>query len=504
MAKRLDGEMAWRAQLHGKRWLPMLACVMAVVCSPAAWAEPAPAEPTVDTVPAAGGKTTSTLRCTWVSCLGRAMRRSPLLAAAAMNLDAYEAKVREARTAAYPKFDASAFFSVLPAVREGSDGSNPFTDFDFSSVGPLALGSFSVAQPLWTFGKIDNLRRLANVGIGIGTATRRIAEDEMRYQLARAFWGLVMVRELEDMISDGRKLLDEQRERVNKMRDDNDEHFNQSDLLRLQILTADFEEKARSVERSRQQALDGMRLAMNDPTSQMIIPLAEFKAIEFPIMPIDAYETLALLNQPRLLAQRDGTRARLVQVDLARSQLYPDLVLVARIAGTYAPERNTSPDSLATNPNNTATSGAGVALRWTIDYFRSLVKVDQAEIDYRQQVLQEKGEREKARMDVRQLVRELIDAKAIVDVQGKAMKAARGWLNAENQRYEDGFADDMIELQRALESYSLRRVAYLQAIYNYNVAVAALSRAVGMDVAEVEKRAVSQSSDLPQAATASE
>ncbi len=445
-------------------------------------AEPAP--PT----PAHVHESKRVLHCTWEQCLDRALKRSPLVAAAAMSLDAYEAKLDEARTAAYPKFDASTFISVLPKMRVGADGTNPFTDYDFSlgSLGPLLLGSFSLVQPLYTFGKMTELRRLAAQGVEIGQATRRIAEDEMRYQLARAFWGLVMVREMREMIIDGRKLLDEQRAKVEKERDENDERFNQSDLLKLNILTVDLEDRVRQTERGRQQAMDGLRLAMNDPTDLDIEPQTEFKPLEFTLLPIEAYETLALMNAPRLLAQRNGTQARLVQVQLAKDQMYPDIVLVARIAGTYAPNRETTPDSLATNPNNSSSSGAGVAVRWSIDLFRNLVKIDQAKIDYRQQVLQEAGERQKTRMDVRQMFRELVDAKAMVALHEQAMKSARGWLNSENQKYEDGFADDMTQVQLALESYYRRRISYFESIMNYNLAVASLSRGVGMDVTKVQ------------------
>lgn len=462
-----------------------LAIALALL-GPALAARPVHADPPPQgALPQASPRPAKVFRCTWEQCVDRALKRSPLVAAAALSLDSYESKLAEAKTAAYPKFDASAFLSVLPREKPGTDGTNPFTDYDFSHLGPLVLGTFSVAQPLYTFGKIEELRRLAEHGVDIGAATRRIAEDEMRYQMARAFWGLVMVREMRDMITDGRKLLEEQRAKVEKERDENDERFNQSDLLKLQIMTADLEDRVRQTERGRQQALDGLRLAMNDPADLDIDPQAEFKPILFDVLPGEAYEALALMNSPKLLAMRNGTQARLVQVQLAKDQMYPDIVLVARIAGTYAPTRNTTPDSLVTNPNNTASSGAGVAVRWSIDLFRNLAKIDQADIDYRQQVLQEAGEREKARMDVRQMYREMVDARAMVGLHEQAMKSARGWLNSENQKYEDGFADDMTQVQFALEAYYRRRISYFESILSYNLSVAALSRATGMDVSKV-------------------
>jgi hypothetical protein len=51
--------------------------------------------------------------------------------------------------------------------------------------------------------------------------------------------------------------------------------------------------------------------------------------------------------------------------------------------------------------------------------------------------------------------------------------------------YENGF-QEFAPVLSALEAYYRRRIAWLDAMYNHNLAVAALSRAVGMDVTQVE------------------
>lgn len=428
------------------------------------------------------------LRCNHEQCTQRAIRRSPLVRAASLSFDSYAAKFREARAARWPKITMTGFFSILPTLKENRDGSAPWSDYDFSlnKLGPLAVTEVSVTQPLYTFGKLDILRRLASQGVEIGKATRRIAEDEMRYQVARAYWGLVLIAAMDDMIRDGKKMMVEQREKLEKQRDEGDEKFNQSDLAKLQMYTADFEDKIRVTERSRAQAMDGLRMAMDDGTDVVIVPRdTDLKPILFNILPTEAYETTALANHPRLIAMRHGVSARLQQVELAKANLLPDFAAVARLAGTYAPTRDTDTSSIASNPNNIAQSGAGIAVSWSLDIFRNIVKLKQARIDLATQTAQERGEREKLRMEVRQLYRELVDARAMLPIHEQAMKAARGTLNAENEMYENGF-QEFAPVLSALEAYYRRRIAWLDAMYNHNLAVAALSRAVGMDVTHVE------------------
>jgi len=448
-----------------------------------------------------------TLRCTYEGCVKIALERSPLILAAGKSLELYEQYLREAKALSLPSFGATGLVSVLPTqlqpvlaadgkVRDPHDGSHVLNDYDWTKIGPLLVGEVTVTQPLYTFGKISTLRRMANRGLEIGAATGKIARDEMRYQIARAWWALVMIGDMDEMMRSGSKLYQEELDKLEKLRDSNDDKFNQNDLLKAQLFGADIEDKVRTVERLRMQAHDGLRLALDQPEEVAIEPdIDQLKPLQFPILPVQAYETVALANTPKLLALRAGVAAKLEQLELAHNNLYPDIALVGRLAGVYAPTRNIQTDSVASNPNNSTVSGGGIAIRWNLDIFRSMARVGQAQVEADQAVHYEKGERERTRMEVRQFYREMVDAKALVPLKERARKWAQGWLNSASQMYEDGF-EEFPEVLRAMEAFYRNKIAHLEAIYNYNVAVAALSRASGMDISKVE------SVQLPVVATA--
>ncbi|MSQ81830.1 MAG: TolC family protein [Myxococcales bacterium] len=421
------------------------------------------------------------MRCTLDACYHRALERSPLMAAARIGLEQYQSRVREAQSVFYPKFEVNGFASVLPGLKPGKTGSEPTEDYDFTNLGPLAVGSIGMAQTLWTAGKFSSLKQLANEGVDIARTLVRVAEDEMRFQLSRAWWGLVLVDDLRDLTEEIRKVLSEQREKLERQRDEEDPAFNQSDLLRLNVYAAEIEEKLRQFERNRQQALDGARLAMGDPNEVEVQAAGELTPVTMAPISIEAAEALALANSPRHVAQRGGVKARLLQVSAAENQLWPDLLFIVRVAATYAPTRDSSSDSLASNPSNAATTGLGLVLRWTLDIWRQLERIEQARLDVRQAQLQLDGERAKLRVDVRQAWREMTDALAMISVQHKAFKAARGLLTVETQAYDDGFGE-YSEVLRAMESFVRRRLAHAEAIFTYNLAVAGLSRLVGMEL----------------------
>jgi outer membrane protein TolC len=427
-------------------------------------------------------------RMDYEACVQRGLQRNAAVRAAAMSLDLYEVRLREAKTAAYPKLQFTGFATTLPTSVPNTTGLNPFTDFDWSldALRPYFYGELTIAQPLFTFGKLGALRKLAREGIEVAQATRKVAEDELRYQVARAYWGLVLVESMQEMLEDGKRILKEQRERLEKLQADRDDSFDPSDLARLETYGAEFEDKYRQAGRNRALAMGGLAQAFSDPDTQVTPADETLMPVPITILPSEAYEMLALANHPRLLAMRHGVAAKLQQVDLASANAWPELAFTARIAADWLKGRQPEDESFAKNPTNPTQSGAGIALRWNLDILRTLAQRDAALVEFRQLQAQEQAETLKLRLEVRDLVQQLRDAQAMVAVHEKAMKAARGWLVGETQAWEDGFGT-FEDVLKATEAWYRRRMAWLQAGYDHNVLVAGLGRAVGQDIRKLER-----------------
>lgn len=442
-----------------------------LLLSGAASAEPA----------AVAGLADKVFKCTLQVCYERALKNSPQITAAYTDLDNYEAKLREATSALYPRFDLTGFFSVLPRKKPGAIGENPFVDWDWTRIGPLVTGQVSVVQVLWTFGKIDTLRRMAHTGVRVGRTVRAIAKLELRYQISRGWWTLVLADELEEIIRLAAKHLVKERTAMEDKRDEG-EDYNPTDLLRLRMMEADFESKAREARRGRAVATDALCLAMGlSPDTQIQPQHGGLQPLPFTRHPMGVLEGLAAANHPRLMARRGGTLVRLDQLQLAKDQRWPDVVLTGRVAYTYAPTRDVEDESLASNPTNPTQSGGGVAVRWPLNPFRQSAKIDQAEVALRKARAEQRADEDKIRLEVRRLARELRDADEMVDIHDKAMRAARGWLRAESEMHEGGFTG-YDQVLRSIEQYYRRRLDWLNSIYKLNLTVAETSRAVGVDL----------------------
>ncbi|MCB9738885.1 MAG: TolC family protein [Deltaproteobacteria bacterium] len=423
-----------------------------------------------------------TLRLDLDAAIKLALRRSPLLPAAAAGVDGVRAKLAEAKAAMLPSFEATGFFSVMPTKRAGTSGADWINDWDWSELRPLATVQLTFTQVLTTFGKLTVLEQMAHVGLRIAEALREVAIGELRYQLAQAWWGLVMAADLDDLARQGRSKMEAERERLETMRDDGEEGYDPADMVRLLELEAEFEEKVRAAERARDLAQDALRLSLALPPHWQIEPDRRvLEAIEYTLLPITAYESLAVANHPRELSRRGGVQVKWEALRYERFKLLPDLVITGRLATTYAPGLQQTNDSLADNPTNPTQSGAGVALRWRLDVFRQFAKIDQAEAAYRYSREQAKIEMQKTRAAIRNLWREVRDRQAVLALQAKAMRATRGQL-AQAADLADKGLGSRAAAQRALERYVRRHIAYAEHVYRYNVGIAELSRAVGTDV----------------------
>ena len=279
-----------------------------------------------------------TIVCSFAACFDRAMKRSPLIAAARADVDKYAALLREANSARLPKFEITGFTTVLPTLKDGRTGANMLDDWDWTRPGPFVTGQLSISQALWTFGKLDTLREMAKTGTQVGGAVQQVAKMEMHYQLSRAWWTLVLADELDGIIKQGEKHLNRERKRLDEAQDDDD--FDPNSVLQLRLLEADFENRVRTAKRTRAMAEDAVRMAMDEPMTTVVRAKAKgLVPLEFPVMPVEAYEMIAVANRPQLVAQRGGLHVKLQQVRFERNRMWPDILLVGRVAYTYSPNR---------------------------------------------------------------------------------------------------------------------------------------------------------------------
>jgi len=224
------------------------------------------------------------------------------------------------------------------------------------------------------------------------------------------------------------------------------------------------------------------RLVGEDPLSAMDFVTADEPQPVVPQVELDLETAVAsaLENRPELLALRIGVEAREAEAEARFRNFFPDFVLFGEFEYAYS---NVADDLSFpySDPFNTLGFGFGLAMRFDLNIGAKLGQFRktnaartalQAELD---------GAETSIRLEVGKLFAEMHDASAMLSTRETALKSARGWVIAKT----DLFENDMASLQEVIDGltqFFLAQLAYHQAIYDYNVAVATLERATGVEL----------------------
>ncbi len=121
------------------------------------------------------------------------------------------------------------------------------------------------------------------------------------------------------------------------------------------------------------------------------------------------------------------------------------------------------------------TLNLGMGLSWDLNLFRNSFKVNQSEIEVKKNEEQIRDLQQKLRLTAESSIIALEDAKERILSQQKTVALAERSLELANASYRAG-ALNQIDVQSAELSLSESRLAYLQAIYDYQIAKAGIQK----------------------------
>ena len=430
-------------------------------------AEVAPAAPTASADPEPDAEVVA-----WEALVTEIERTSPLMDAARAGLDAFETKLSRAEWAYFPTFQLDAGAFPTPTVTG--------TSVDWSHWGYYYRFKGRMVQPIYTFGRIAALKEAARSGIDVGRAQVEAARWELRHRAAQAYFGAILARELDALFADGERWLDKARQRMERLRDEDSDDYDQLEHLRLETRVSEFYQLEADNRLVRTTADEGLRLLLSRPTGHRVAPPAgPLEPLEFALEDVAVYVTAGRSHQPTVRMAEAGWRAKDALADHTFAELWPNLVLLGELGFS---------DSDVINKNSTVlgsevlgpTGGVLLGLRWELDVPQRVLRLDEA----RAQARQARGEalvaQDLMELEVRRLHQQLADKRQLLERVERSTKAAQGWLNATWDVYDAGFGD-FKDVMDALVQYYSKKVGYLRLVHEYNVLIFGLGRAIGVD-----------------------
>jgi outer membrane protein TolC len=435
--------------------------------------------------------------------------------AAAFGLEAYEEQYRQAWWAWFPTFDFDFRTTAIPpqpvgqtndlgVFLEGSGGTRASqidaTGTIFDLVVPQGPNltewnvwvkmDVSAVMPIYTFGKLASLRRMAQAGVDIARTAGEMAEGELRFQVARAWWGLSLAKQLDVLIADGESQLKKARDRLIRLDEEDSDEYDQDDMFRLRIYEAQVKKLVLQNGQLNQMATSGLRVALDFEADENLnlpeqMPLV---ATTFDVGQLDCYIELAGRHRPELAIKRSTVEVRAGNVDKRFAEFFPDIFLAASFTFAHTTENGRA----AGESQNSIFSGAvfdalggGVALglKLNLDYIQKDSRYRQAQAELNRARAELDVERSKLRLELEQIWRDTRDQAELESVVRRAMKAAKSLLTSKAQLYEDGLEPlPFKDVLDASVTHVQQKSEWLKTVYALNVSVAQLSRVVGTDV----------------------
>lgn len=420
-------------------------------------------------------------------CEAMALRNNPLVRAAELGLESSRArKVLAANAAILPKMELRNIWTPVPRARavftEAGVLTSPDTSTGLSDLRMMTDFDFSLIQPIYTFGKISSLSRAADFGIEASQANIEKTAAEVRLLTRRLFWGLVFGRELQTVIEDVLKEVNKAEEKLNEKLDEDDGSVAPEDLYKLKIFKYEITKKYRETLKEISLAQAGMRAALGlAADAEFVLDIEYLDPIELTVDSLAAYLEMALQHRPELHQLQAALGADRAMIDLARSDYYPQIFLGGGVRYNFAPGRDDPKNPWVYNPTNFLRPSILLGFQINLNFRQTADRVRLAQAQHRELTHKERLLVEKIKLDVQKKYQDLREAQRNMRDSEQALKVSERWLRSVTMTFDLGLAEvkDLID---AFKANSTMRGEHLNNIYRFNVAVAELSKEVGVEL----------------------
>ena len=334
-------------------------------------------------------------------------------------------------------------------------------------------------QPVWDFGKISAGIAAAKASVGVAQQRQAGARADVEQNVRKAYWGMKLARDVLDMLDTGTGYVDDAQKKLEKDLANGTGTAGVTDKLRMRTVRAEVDARVLEAKRGQTYARDGLRILLGPQAPPEIdVDDDDFAPVEIKDHPVSYYEDQARYNRPEARLLDYAVKAKSALADLERRKEYPDLVLIGTAAFARAQGVDDPQNAFMSHYFNSTTAGVAAALRMQLDLGPRLARATRTSAEAAEMGFRRAEALGGIDLEVRKAYGEVTEAGERVTAVQKGEKAAKSWISAVAQNFAVGLSETR-DLTDALLAFFNMRYRYLQAVFDYNVAVAALTRATG-------------------------
>lgn len=413
--------------------------------------------------------------------LRSAERTYPGVRAADARIRAARAQLDEAWVTPYFQSWITAGFTLAPEAR-GSPIFSPDAQVPLANPWQPVLGlQFEGAIPLWTFGKLPAAREAARAGIRAAESDRSRVRAQLLYDVRRAYFALQLALDIQQMLREGVPRLDEAIQRVDDRLAEGDPEVDETDRYRLGAALAEV--RAREAQAEHLEASSRAALRILTGVREFRVPDCPIQVVDARLRPLREYVESAMNDRPEVRMLEAAQRAREASLDVARAGFWPDLALTYRFAISYAPGITDQTNPFIIDPANYMNIGAGIALRWSLDFWGNAYRVDRESALLDDVRARFEEARRGMELEITDAYHTVVEARRREEAFQRGTRETRAWFITAAQAVELGTAETN-DLVDAVRAYFTARYSHLQAIHDLDTALANLERASARRVTE--------------------
>ncbi|BBO66393.1 transporter [Desulfosarcina alkanivorans] len=380
-----------------------------------------------------------------------------------------DTKITQARSAMLPFLGAEASYTRLDEELSFAMGPQSLTFMDRDQY----KAGLVIRQPIFTGGRLDAARKASQYSRDAQAQENRALEEEVVFQVTRAYRTAQLAEAFQGVAVEAVDLLEMHEHDVAILVEKGANP--EIDLLRTRTELANARKELNGADNAVDLAYSALKHLLSIPLTESV-KLTEALALSpRPEADLSSLTELALSQRPELSAIDSKVAAAEQALKAAKGEYLPTIALEGRYEYMEGDFRD-----LEGGDHWTVGIGAQLPL-W--NWGKTAAKVREARSQRAQVSIQRDKTTDRIRLEVRQAFLNIGKAEKNIDAAESALKTAKEAYRQARARYRagEGTNTDVLDVRTAL---SRAEANHTQALFDYNVALAALHRAVGVIVIE--------------------
>lgn len=417
------------------------------------------------------------------ACVAIALATNARIAEAEGKVHEYEARLAEVQSAYYPKLTGYTFLAPMFTVH--GNGLQPDVERRWKSLrdwGPYAYLEALLAQPLYTFGRVEAGSEAARERALVERARVRETENVVALEVRRMYYTRLLAASMLPALGAAQKALDTAQKRAQELYDNGTGEVTQVDLAKLAFGQSE-------VTRFTLLAQDGTTLALSALKHTMGLPDNAALTLADSVLPAIAADAPADADLAPLLKEASEQRPEWAQIEHGKRATlkweqaeklanWPVVFVAGTFRGAWSPTRDADPNPYHYDIYNMVVAGAAVGLKFDLDPALASAKAGIATATGEQVEALGRFAATGIPLQVRHAHDDLRRARLTVASAAEGVTATRRWLTFAATAYASGTGEARDLLEGLVASLQAKRT-YYENLQGYYVAQAELAYAVG-------------------------